>query len=111
MYKFALILSLLLIVSGCQSTGTSHSSPTTTAASTPLPGNSATLIVFGMGCPMCAKNIDRQLLRVRGVDKVDVDLGNGAVAVKFAPDAHPEREQIVAAVEASGFTLVEMRQP
>src|SRR4051794_34260547 len=115
MYKLLLILLLLPMVNGCQSTGTSGpkaASPTTMSATTatPLPGDSATLTVFGMGCPMCAKNIDRQLLHVRGVEKVDVDLGDGAVAVKFAPGAHPDREQIVAAVEASGFTLVDLRQ-
>jgi copper chaperone CopZ len=112
MYRYVLILSLLIPVAGCQSAkpgDPATSAPT--ASSDPMPGASATLVVNGMACPMCKTNIDRQLMKVSGVDKVKVDLGNGEVSVGFRPDLHPTRQQLVAAVEQSGFTLREIRQP
>jgi copper chaperone CopZ len=124
MYRYTLLSLSMLSIVGCQSTGNGNGNgagsgagngaPTTApvaVAPAALSGSSATLIVHGMGCPMCANNIDRQLLRVPGVQKVDVDLGTGQVALTFAPDRHPSRNQIVRAVEESGFTLREFRQP
>ena len=37
------------------------------------------LWVSGMGCPLCASNIDKQLERLPGVETVKVDLGTGKV--------------------------------
>jgi len=34
----------------------------------PLPGTNATLYVNGLGCPLCASNLDKQLARVRRVN-------------------------------------------
>jgi len=115
MFRHIPVLLALALLAGCQSEGTVNSAQRTASASSPssdqMPGSSATLVVYGMGCPMCANNIDKQLLRVPGVQKVKIDLGNGEVAVQFAADAHPSRQQIVDAVEHSGFTLHELRQP
>ncbi len=115
MYRYVLILALLLLIAGCQSTrpGDPMPEPTTapTASSQPLAGSSATLVVNGMACPMCKSNINDQLLKIPGVNKVKVNLGTGEVAVNFKPDVHPTRQQLAAAVEQSGFTLREIRQP
>ena len=73
---------------------------------------SVTLIVHGMGCPLCANNVDKQLLKVPGVDKVDVDLGTGAVRVAFqAGAAYPGHAPLEKAVANSGYTLVRIQTP
>jgi Cu+-exporting ATPase len=114
MYKHIPIVVILAALAGCQGAGSANSAKRSASTSSPsdqMSGTGATLVVHGMGCPMCANNIDKQLLRVPGVQKATINLGNGEVAVQFAPDAHPSRQQIVDAVEQSGFTLQEIRQP
>jgi copper chaperone CopZ len=73
---------------------------------------SATLIVHGMGCPLCANNVDKQLLKVPGVDAVNVDLGTGRVTVSFASGApRPGDDRLAKAVANSGYTLVRIQTP
>jgi copper chaperone CopZ len=114
MYRHILIVLFLAALGGCQASGTANSSQQTASTSPTsdgMSGASATLVVHGMGCPMCANNVDRQLLRIPGVQKAKINLGTGEVAVQFAPEAHPSRQKIVDAVEQSGFTLHDIRQP
>jgi len=112
------ILQILLplLFSGCQhgastqdmSTGSTQQ-PKTAESST---GDStAKLYVMGMACPLCANNIDKQLLRVPGVEKVSVDLGSGLVTAKLAPANPPSREELAAAIAQSGFTLDRIEMP
>jgi copper chaperone CopZ len=77
----------------------------------PLEASSATLIVHGMSCPLCATNVDKQLMEIAGVSFATVDMGTGEVRVSFAPKARVTREQLEAAVYKSGFTLAEVRIP
>lgn len=77
----------------------------------PITGSSATLIVHGMSCPLCANNVDKQLLTVPGVMSVNVDMGSGEVKVAFAPKARVTKAQLAKAVDSSGFSLVEVRTP
>ena len=77
----------------------------------PLTGSSATLIVHGMSCPLCANNVDKQLLTVPGVESVRVDMGTGEVKVALAPEARVTRAQLAKAVDSSGFSLMEVRVP
>lgn len=75
----------------------------------PIEGMTAVLWVNGLGCPLCATNIDKQLVRVDGVDSVDVDLSNGKVTLLLKPGAaHPSPAVLGAAVEDAGFTLVKV---
>jgi copper chaperone CopZ len=71
----------------------------------------ATLHVRGMSCPLCANNIDRQLLKIPGVERVSVNLGNGEVRVRMASSPRPTKEQLTQAIERSGFTLVRADMP
>lgn len=85
----------------------STSSPTQIAA---IP--SATLIIHGMGCPLCANNVDKQLLKVPGVERVNIDLGSGRVKVSFAPGTErPGDAKLAKAVANSGYTLVRIQTP
>ncbi|MFM9957585.1 MAG: heavy-metal-associated domain-containing protein [Phycisphaerales bacterium] len=76
-----------------------------------LASNEAVLYVNGMGCPLCATNINMQLERVRGVTDVKVDLGVGKVTVFMLPNtAHPSPAVLGDAVEDAGFTLVKVEE-
>ena len=77
----------------------------------PIASAHATLVVYGMSCPLCANNVDKQLLDVPGVTGVQVDMSNGRVTVALAPDSGVSRKQLADAVQRSGFTLAEVHVP
>jgi len=68
--------------------------------------DSAVLYVNGLGCPLCATNVDRQLLRLRGVKTAVVDLSSGTVTIGLTGEKRPSPATLSAAVEDAGFTLV-----
>ncbi len=80
-------------------------------ARTPIEEDSATLWVSGLSCPLCATNVDKQLVKVPGVRKVDVFLNDGRVVVGFAKEPHPTREELTKAIKESGFTLNRIEVP
>lgn len=109
-FMISALLSACLLLPACA--GTAKPGPRATAdAGAPLTGSSATLIVHGMSCPLCANNVDKQLMTVPGVESVRVDMGSGQVKVALAADARVTREQLAKAVDNSGFTLMEVRVP
>lgn len=71
----------------------------------------ATLWVTGLGCPLCAHNIDQQLKELPGVRAVRVDLGNGKVTAALADSNPPTKDQLARAIVASGFTLTNIQMP
>jgi len=72
----------------------------------PLTGDAAVLYVNGMGCPLCASNLDIQLLRIKGVSTATIDLGVGTANVTFKGDERPSAWDLHEAVEDAGFSLV-----
>lgn len=72
----------------------------------PADAPAATLRVNGLSCPLCAHNIDQQLMRVPGVRAVFVNLGKGEVTVAMSETGAPSRDQLSRAIAASGFSLV-----
>lgn len=108
---FVLSLSAMLFV-GCETTQRAGTGATAYAdQTTPIETSTATLVVHGMGCPLCANNVDKQLLTVPGVTDVNINLGNGEVKVHLAPANRPSRQQLARAVDQSGFTLVSINTP
>jgi copper chaperone len=103
------ITMIALVVGGCATTG--GEARTSADDAEVITATGATLVVHGMSCPLCANNVDKQLLDVPGVSDVLVDMGTGEVKVSFAPDATVTRGQLVRAVDRSGFTLAEVRVP
>jgi copper chaperone CopZ len=73
---------------------------------TPLTADTAVLYVNGLGCPLCATNVDKQLVRLAGVKRADVDLSAGVVTIGLAGEDRPSPAALAAAVEDAGFTLV-----
>ena len=102
-----LILSLCLLASCSSSNPTDIQSNASSAISDkPVSPPTATLVVHGLSCPQCASNVDKQLLAVKGVQQVHVNLGNGQVVVLVSQNEPPTGAQLAAAVKKSGYTLV-----
>lgn len=100
-----------LALSGCAS-GPRTDGPTgLTDPAAVVESPTATLVVHGMSCPLCANNVDKQLLEVPGVSSVHVDMGTGEAKVEFLPKARVTKQQLADAVYKSGFTLAEVRVP
>ncbi|HEX5283744.1 MAG TPA: heavy metal-associated domain-containing protein [Bryocella sp.] len=62
------------------------------------------MTVFGMDCAPCAHAIHVSMKGIKGVDKVDVDLNTGLVAVQLTPGNSAAMEEFNRAVEKNGFT-------
>jgi copper chaperone CopZ len=108
-----LLAMTLMLIAGCGSRPVATSAvpatqPTRTASinDQPIKASIATLVVHGMGCPQCSTNVDKQLMAVPGVQKVQINLGTGEVDVRLAADHQPTGNQLAAAIKKSGYTLV-----
>jgi copper chaperone CopZ len=107
--KLIFSLALCFGVASCSSsdaTGTQVSAKSPTVSDQPLTTSTATLIVHGLSCPQCASNVDKQLLAVKGVQQVHVNLGNGQVVLLLDKNQPPTGTQLASAVKKSGYTLV-----
>lgn len=80
------------------------------ASTSPVEPGAITLFVNGMGCPLCATNIDKQLERLDGVSDVVVNLGDGKVALNVAGEKRTSPKELGEAVEEAGFTLVKIER-
>ncbi len=63
------------------------------------------LRVDGLACPFCAYGIEKQLSKLEGVARVDVDIDRGAVTVRLNEGATLNEATAKAAVKRAGFTL------
>lgn len=95
---------------GCATTGGGNSA-SDFESSEPITADSVTLIVHGMGCPLCANNVDRQLLALNGVRSVNANLGSGEVKAVLWGPVRPTPRELARAIRDSGFTLREIRIP
>lgn len=62
------------------------------------------MTVFGMDCAPCAHAIHVSMKGIKGVDKVNVDLNTGLVAISLDPGNTANMHQFEEAVEKNGFT-------
>lgn len=64
--------------------------------------------VEGMTCGHCERAVVQELMGVDGVRAVSVDLvPQGVSVVTVTGDREPSREDVAAAVDEAGYTLVE----
>ncbi len=63
------------------------------------------LRVDGLACPFCASGIEKQLSKLEGVVRIDVDIEKGAVTVRLNEGATLDEATAKAAVKRAGFTL------
>lgn len=61
------------------------------------------ITVKGMNCNHCKSNVEAAILKIAGVKSVEIDLASGRTIVH----GNPNKEEIVKAVEALGFSVVE----
>ena len=62
------------------------------------------MTVFGMDCAPCAHAIHVSMKGIQGVNKVDVDLNTGLVAIQLSPGNSAAMQQFNQAIEKNGFT-------
>ena len=61
------------------------------------------IVVKGMNCNHCKSNVDAAIQKVAGVESVEIDLASGRTVIHGTPN----KEDVVKAVEALGFSVVE----
>lgn len=112
-------LAACALISGCASRGATGDPNAIVHASTPadlaaldrkqpIDADRVLLYVNGLGCPLCATNVDAQLKRVRGVADAVVDLGAGTVLVVLKETDRPSPRRLADAIADAGFTLVKL---
>lgn len=65
--------------------------------------------VEGLACPFCVYGLERQFGRLKGVERADVDLGEGKATLRLKPGAKVTRAQIREAVRKAGFKASEIK--
>ena len=63
------------------------------------------LHVDGLACPFCAYGIEKKLNAIKGVQRIEVDIATGIVAVTMAEGASLDEATAKQAVKDAGFTL------
>ena len=61
------------------------------------------ITIKGMNCNHCRSNVEAAIQKIAGVESVEIDLASGCAVVH----GNPSKEDVIKAVEALGFTVVE----
>ena len=69
-----------------------------------------TLFADGLACPFCAYGIEKQLSKIKGVEKIDTDISAGTVTVTMAVGIELDETTARQAVEAAAFTLRDFKE-
>ena len=88
---FTILTTLVLSALGCASQRT---------ASPGAVGPTTTMTVDGMACENCAKHIEEELVKVRGVRGAKVDFASKTATVTLDPDRPASRRDLEGAVAA-----------
>lgn len=98
----------LQLSTGCKTT--EPSGKTIESSELDLSGYSELVVIaYGLSCPLCANNLDRQLAKVNGVERATIDLNTGAVILQLTEGHSVTPSQLRAAVDDAGFTLKEIQ--
>lgn len=60
--------------------------------------------IKGLACPYCAYGMEKELLKVAGVDNVDIELKEGMAYISTPISQKPTREDLKKIIEDAGFT-------
>jgi len=63
------------------------------------------LYVDGLACPFCAYGVEKNILALKGVEKLDIDMEGGFITVVMETGSVLKEETARRAVGDSGFTL------
>ncbi len=69
------------------------------------------LYVDGLACPFCAYGVEKKVGGLDGVEKVDIEIDEGLVAVTLADGATLDEATASRAVDEAGFTLRKFETP
>ncbi len=69
------------------------------------------LYVDGLACPFCAYGVEKKVGGLEGVEKVDIEIDEGLVAVTLADGATLDEATAKQAVDEAGFTLRKFEAP
>ena len=61
--------------------------------------------VDGLACPFCAYGVEKNILALKGVEKLDIDMEGGFITVVMETGSVLKEETARRAVGDSGFTL------
>ena len=75
------------------------------SASALADGTQYRMRVDGLACPYCAYGIEKNLKKIDGLDKNDVDLNNGLVTVNVAEGVTLTESQMAKLFTDAGFTF------
>lgn len=76
--------------------------PEACACHTPI-GNARVVTVKGMTCHHCKNNVEKAILKVEGVEKVEIDLTTGKTTIY----GNANKESLKHSVESIGFEMIE----
>ena len=77
----------------------------------PIASDTVTVRALGLSCPNCALNVVLQLSDFPGVEAGELDLGRGALPLRFTRHPHPSEADLAAAVRRAGYTFVGLDVP
>ena len=80
----------------------------TWSASVLADGTQYQMRVDGLACPYCAYGIEKNLKKIDGVEKIEVDLNNGLVTVNVAAGVTLTDAQMTKLFTDAGFTYRSM---
>ncbi len=69
------------------------------------------LYVDGLACPFCAYGVEKKVGDLAGVEKVDIEIEEGLVAVTLAAGATLDEAAAKQAVDDAGFSLRKFEAP
>jgi copper chaperone CopZ len=69
------------------------------------------LYVDGLACPFCAYGVEKKVGSLKGVEKVDIEIEEGLVAVTLAAGATLDEATASRAVDQAGFSLRKFEAP
>ena len=66
--------------------------------------------VDGLSCPFCTYGIEKKFSKVKGVEKIDIDLKTGTTIITMAAGKTLDETTARETVKAAGFTLRDFEQ-
>jgi len=77
----------------------------------PIAGDTVTVLALGLSCPNCALNVVLQLERFPGIEIGELDMGRGALPLRFTAQPHPSERDVAEAVRRAGYTYLGLEHP